>query len=253
LSRSLRIESAGCTDVGRFRQRNEDAFALDDDLGLYMVADGIGGHPNGDVAATTALRAVHRFIADPDTTWPPGITLATLAMDRLAVGVKAANQEIYEACAGQELALRMGTTFLGVLFDDRGMSMAYVGDSRCYRFRDGALEQLSEDHTLLSDLIWRGTPFDVASQHPLKNTLTRAVGIEESVKVSARFEPVRSGDLLLLCTDGLSRPVERQEIADILAEGGELSAIAESLVSRANDRGGPDNITAVLLRARESW
>jgi PPM family protein phosphatase len=247
LSRVL-IESSARTDCGKLRFKNEDRFAVSEELGLFAVADGMGGHPSGDVAAAMALDAVHRFLADPHATWPPETDAATLP---LVAAVKAANQELHKAGKAYEHAQRMGTTFVGALFDGAGVCIAHVGDSRCYRFRDGALALLTEDHTVLADELWKGTPLDVALKMPFKGVLTRAVGIHARVDVSARFENVLPGDLFLLCSDGLSKPVERGEITAILAEAGDLGASAERLIARANDRGGHDNITAVLIRTRE--
>jgi PPM family protein phosphatase len=248
LSRRLHIEAAGRTDAGRVRKRNDDAFALHDDLDLYMIADGIGGQPDGNVAATTALEIVRSYLADPDSTWPPDATATT---DRFSAAVMAANHAIHSTRAGEPPPNRMGTTFAGVLFDEGRACIAHVGDSRVYRFRDGALGLLTEDHTWIAHMLGKGTPIDVAEQVPFKHALMRTVGIEERVKVSTRFERVLDGDLFLLCSDGLSKPVERAEIATILAEAGDLPATVDRLIDRTNERGGPDNVTAVLVRVRE--
>jgi PPM family protein phosphatase len=247
LSLRLHIEAAARTDRGKLRFTNEDRFALAEELGFFAVADGMGGQPSGDVAATMAVEAVRRFLADPEATWPPGIDRGTT---RLVAAVKAANQEIHDAGRGAASGPRMGTTFVGALFEGEGVCLAHVGDSRAYRFREGALSLLTDDHTVMGDEIWKGTPIDVAEKMPFKDVLTRAVGIHARVEVTARFEKVLASDLFLLCSDGLSKPVERQEIAAILAEAGDLAATAERLVARANERGGPDNITCVLVRAR---
>jgi PPM family protein phosphatase len=248
LSRMLHIESAGCTHPGKQRIKNEDRFLLDEGLGLFAVADGIGGHPHGDVAAEMALDAVRRYLADPDATWPPDTDRGTL---RLAAAVKAANQEIHATVQAEPFGRRMGTTFAGALFEEAGAGIVHAGDSRCYRFRDGVLTRLTDDHTFLNEQLQKGVPREIAEAVPFGDVLTRAVGIHERLDVTARFEPVLPGDLFLLCTDGLSKPVEREEIAAILAEAGDLGAAAERLVLRANDRGGPDNVTVVLARALE--
>lgn len=245
MSRPIHIESAGRTHVGRRRTDNEDRFAVLDALGLYLVADGTGGHPRGDMAAKLAISSVSAFFEDPSSTWPPGIDASAM---RLVAGIKVANEEIRRVatrCLGER---PMGATFAGIHVKEDGLCIAHVGNSRCYRFRDRELHQLTEDHTLLHDLLWAGVPLDMAEARPNKHALTRVLGVARSVEVTARYEANKPGDIVLLCTDGLTRVVENNEIAGILAFGGNLDAMAARLIVRANDNGGPDNVTCVLVR-----
>ena len=245
MSRPLQIESAGRTHVGRRRTENEDRFAALDALGLYLVVDGTGGHPRGDMAARLAISTVQSFFDDPSTTWPTGVDASAM---RLVAGVKVANDEIRKVAIRAPGERPIGATFAGVHVRADGLCVAHVGDSRCYRFRDRELLQLTEDHTLLHDLIWAGVPLDMAEARPNKHALTRVLGVRRSVDVTARYEATMPGDIVLLCTDGLTRVVDNPAIAGILAEGGGLDAMAARLITRANDNGGPDNVTCVLVR-----
>ena len=169
---------------------------------------------------------------------------------RLVAAVKVANDEICKVAIKTPGERPTGATFAGVHVKEDGLCVAHVGDSRCYRLRDRELCQLTEDHTLLHDLIWAGVPLDMAEARPNNHALTRVLGIRRSVDVTARYETTRPGNIVLLCTDGLTRVVSNQEVAGILVDGSGLDAMAARLITRANDNGGPDNVTCVLVRWR---
>jgi len=250
----LRIEVAGETNVGMKRTHNEDNFSIIEDSGLYVVADGMGGHASGEVASKMAVDSLKEFFAstahDPERTWPYKMDRAKgYEENRLITGIKLANLRIYEAAQREATKRGMGTTIVVLFAVEEGVYLAHVGDSRSYRVRDGKIEQLTEDHSLLNDYIKmkRLTPEEIAN-FPHKNVIVRALGMKDTVKVDTRFESPRENDIFVLCSDGLSGPVEDHEILEIVTEYEDLSMATSRLIKRANENGGPDNITAVLAR-----
>jgi protein phosphatase len=234
------------------------AHALDDsiieDSGLYIVADGMGGHASGEVASKMAVDALKEFFAataqDPERTWPYKMDRSKgYEENRLITGIKLANLRIYETAQRDAGKRGMGTTIVVMFAVEDGVYCAHVGDSRGYRVRDGKIEQLTEDHSLLNDYIKmkRLTPEEIAN-FPHKNVIVRALGMKDTVKVDTRFESPRAGDVYLLCSDGLSGPVEDPEMLEIIQRHGDLKVAASKLIERANENGGPDNITVVLSR-----
>jgi protein phosphatase len=250
----FRIEVAGETNVGRKRNHNEDNFAIVADYGLFLVADGMGGHAAGEVASKMALDSMMEFFAatqsDPERTWPYKMDRTKgYEENRLITGIKLANLRIYETAQRESKKRGMGTTFVGIFTANDGVYVAHVGDSRVYRFRAGQLEMLTEDHSLLNDYIKmkRLTEEEIAN-FPHKNVIVRALGMKDTVKVDTRFELPVAGDTYLLCSDGLSGPVSDPEMAKILETHGDLKQAAAKLIEKANENGGPDNITCVLVR-----
>jgi protein phosphatase len=250
----LRIEVAGETNVGMKRNHNEDNFSILEDSGLYIVADGMGGHASGEVASKMAVEAMREFFAatasDPERTWPYKMDRSKgYEENRLITGIKLANLRIYEAAQRDPRQRGMGTTIVTIFAVEDGVYIAHVGDSRVYRVRDGKLEQLTEDHSLLNDYIKmkRLTPEEIAN-FPHKNVIVRALGMKDTVKVDTRFEQPKADDLYILCSDGLSGPVADPELLDISAQSPDLKTAATRLIERANANGGPDNITVVLAR-----
>jgi PPM family protein phosphatase len=250
----FRIEVAGETNVGRKRNHNEDNFAIMSDFGLFLVADGMGGHASGEVASKMAVDAMHEFFSqtadDPERTWPYKMDRTKgYEENRMITGIKLANLRIYETAQRESRRRGMGTTFVGIFTANDGVYVAHVGDSRVYRFRDGKLEMLTEDHSLLNDYIKmkRLTAEEIAN-FPHKNVIVRALGMKDTVKVDTRFEVPAVDDVYLLCSDGLSGPVTDEEIASILGEHRDLTVAASKLIERANEHGGPDNVTTVLVR-----
>ena len=249
------VQVAGETNVGRKRNHNEDSFTIIEEENLYLVADGMGGHASGEIASQLAIETIKNFFQatgeDPDSTWPYKMDKTRkYEENRLITGIKLANLRIFEAAQAEAKYRGMGTTVTAVFFVQEGVYVAHVGDSRIYRFRDGQIEQLTEDHSLLNDYMKmkKLTPEEI-EKFPHKNVIVRALGMKETVKVDANFEKPKSGDLYLLCSDGLSGMVPDPEMNDIVQKNGhDLSQTASKLVQSANDHGGVDNITVVLIR-----
>lgn len=256
----LRIEAVGETNVGMKRGHNEDNFGLADKLGLYVVADGMGGHASGEVASKMAVDVMADFFeataADPDRTWPFKMDRSRgYEENRLVTSVKLANLRIFESAQRDPRQRGMGTTLVSLFAVEDGVYVAHVGDSRVYRVRDGQLEQLTEDHSLLNDYIKmkKLTPEEIAN-FPHKNVIVRALGMKDSVKVDTRFESCRANDTYLLCSDGLSRMATDAEIAEIMQNEPNLQVAVQRLIDLANARGGKDNVTVILVRAEEpNW
>jgi protein phosphatase len=228
--------SAGKTDAGRVRRRNEDAFVRDPPL--FVVADGMGGAQAGEVASRLAAAAFREF-HDADGLAPE---------ERLAAIVQEANRRIYERARTDSEVSGMGTTVTAALVGDDHVAIGHVGDSRAYRLRDGRLEQLTEDHSLVADLMRSGrlTP-EEADAHPQRSVITRALGTDPEVDVDTSAVEAQPGDLFLLCSDGLTTMVSDEEILRLVAEAPTLDEAAARLVMAANSGGGEDNVTVVLF------
>jgi protein phosphatase len=254
VTRPLRIEVAGQTDVGRKRNHNEDNFAILAEYGLYVVADGMGGHASGEIASKMAVDTLQEFFAatadDPERTWPYKMDRSKgYEENRLITGIKLCNLRIYEAAQRNSKQRGMGTTLVSLFAVEDGVYVAHVGDSRVYRVRDGKIEQLTEDHSLLNDYkkMKHLTDEEIAN-FPHKNVIVRALGMKDTVKVDTRFETPRAGDTIVLCTDGLSGPVPDERILRITTDSPDLATGAQRLIEAANEAGGPDNVTCVLAR-----
>ena len=253
----LNREVFGATDKGLRRHHNEDAFLVRDDLGLYAVADGMGGHAAGEVAADLAVREVERVVeATRDLsgdTWPDDWDAElSLHGNRLCHAILAAHRKVTGAVIG-DLGLKgMGATVVAVLVDwETGeLTIAHVGDSRAYLSRPGALELLTSDHSWVHEQVIAGLlSAEAARNHPLKNVVTRALGGSQEPTVDVAVRRLETGDRILLCTDGLNTMLDDQEITALLWRQDDLSACAEQLILAANRKGGVDNITVILLRA----
>jgi PPM family protein phosphatase len=230
-------DSAGSTDAGRKRRRNEDSFVIDPPL--FAVADGLGGAQAGEVASRLAA-AVFREFHDADDLAPE---------ERVATIIQEANRRIYERATSDAQASGMGTTITAALVTDQGVTIGHVGDSRAYRLRQGQLGQLTEDHSLVADLVRSGrlSP-DEADAHPQRSVITRALGTDPEVDVDSFTADVEAGDVFLLCSDGLTTMVDEDRIAETIAGSSSLEAATKALVKAANRAGGEDNITVVLFR-----
>ncbi|XXX80210.1 protein phosphatase 2C domain-containing protein [Sorangium sp. So ce134] len=250
----LAIEAAAQSDVGRRRSRNEDSFAALPYLGLFMVADGLGGNAAGEVASRMAIEVVKSCFEEEDDledTWPYGAARPRHRDEvRLVLSVRRANRAIYEASQQKDEMRGMATTFAGVLLGPGMAYIAHVGDSRVYRMRGGRLERLTRDHTLLEELLRDGDGAleTLEALSDRANAVTRALGCDESVAIESRVEATAPGDVFLVCSDGLWGPVPEERIAGVLRAHGELSLAASLLVDLANEHGGPDNVTCVLAR-----
>ncbi len=254
MNRPLRIEVAGQTDVGRKRSHNEDNFAIMAEYGLYVVADGMGGHASGEIASKMAVDSLQEFFAatadDPERTWPYKMDRSRgYEENRLITGIKLCNLRIYEQAQRNAKQRGMGTTLVALFAVEDGVYIAHVGDSRVYRIRERRIEQLTEDHSLLNDYkkMKRLTEEEIAN-FPHKNVIVRALGMKDTVKVDTRFEAPKVGDVMLLCSDGLCGPVTDEQLLEIVHGSRDLPSASQRLIEAANENGGPDNITCVLAR-----
>jgi protein phosphatase len=249
-----RILAAGTSDVGRKRTHNEDYFALVESEHLYLVADGMGGHSSGEVASQLAINTMSEFFqatsADPEATWPYKMDKTRgYEENRLVTGIKLANRRIYEAAQREQRLHGMGTTIVSLLCVHDQCLIGHVGDSRVYRVRANALEQLTEDHSLLNDYMkMKSMTQEEVENFPHKNVIVRALGMKETVKVDAILDSPQPGDTYLHCSDGLSGQISPEEMRDIVLRTKDLKAASQALVDRANENGGPDNITVLLCR-----
>jgi PPM family protein phosphatase len=247
------VSAFGLTDVGRKRRHNEDAYLLDAERGLFVVADGMGGHAAGEVASRITVESIQEYIAATDeeheSSWPFGFnSRVSLEGNRLTTAVEKANEKVMRAVQNRPELKGMGTTVVAALFDADRATLVHVGDSRAYLFRDGELRRLTDDHSWVQEQVKAGILSEVeAKSHPLKNVVTRALGGATYVSVDLIEVPVRSGDRFLLCSDGLTGMVPDEDLfARFRSEDG-LEKTVRELIDVANDRGGVDNITAILV------
>ncbi len=252
----LRVKACGLSDVGLTRAHNEDYFEIDPQHRLYVVADGMGGHSHGEVAAQLAVNSIRDFIAktaDRDTTWPFGMDARLQRHSNLLkMAVRMAHDHVLRAISKDGSLYGMGTTVVGLLLASGTAAVAHVGDSRAYRMRDGRLDQLTQDHTWVNEQVVAGfLSKEQARSHPLKNVVTRALGGESDVLVDVREIEVQAGDLYLLCSDGLTGMLSDADIRDRLGSGRSLHEICRGLINDANARGGIDNVTVVLLAVED--
>ena len=237
----LRAADTTCkTDTGRQRRDNEDnAFAR---APVFVVADGMGGAQAGEVASRIAVEAFEQGL--PDDGSPE---------ERLATRVRQANNQIYERSRADRGRAGMGTTLTAAYVDDAHVAIAHVGDSRAYLFRDGTLQRLTQDHSLVDELVRRGKlTEEQAAEHPQRSIITRALGPEPDVEVDTWTYPARPGDVVLLCSDGLTSMISEERVRETLAANDNLDAAADALINEANEAGGRDNITVVLFRLEEA-
>lgn len=243
------IESAHCTTTGR-RTNNEDAYLDDARLGLFAVADGMGGYEGGEVASDLAVKAMRGFYArlasDDNATWPFGLDPA-LGLDEnaLAVAIRLADSEVAARKTGRLAS--MGSTVAAVAVRDGRAVIGHVGDSRVYLLRGGRLRQLTRDHSLYEDMRAAGMEVPPREQFPHANVITRALGMRPQPGAELGAEALRDGDVFLLCTDGLTEALDERRIAEALGAMAPAAA-CEALVRGSFDNGARDNITAVVLR-----
>lgn len=239
------------TDMGP-RKMNQDHLGWWPELGLYVVADGMGGHNAGEVASHLAVEAIHEFIAETaktaDITWPFGLEVKnSIEVNRLITAVRLANRKIYsEGSKAAELS-GMGTTVVAALVAGDRVALVSVGDSRIYRLRDGALEQLSSDDTWLASVLGAKEAEDADPAHPLRHVLTSVVGTKDDLKPESREEELKSGDRFLLCTDGIHGRLDSTALASVLKGATSAADSATKLVDAALTRGTTDNATALVF------
>jgi PPM family protein phosphatase len=252
------IEHFGLSDVGRRRTNNEDSIMVDADSQFFAVCDGLGGQNAGEVASRLAAETLQVFIAkshrEKDITWPYGLTM-DLSFDgnRLFTAIGLANKTVYRAADGKPEYTGMGTTVVAALFRESVVTVGWVGDSRCYRIHGGAVQQITEDHTWVNMSRKNGTLTAAeADRHPWSHVLVKAVGGRDSVEPEIVEQRMDSGDLLLLCSDGLTGMLRDEEIGALLTPfPASMEEGARKLVDAANEAGGKDNVSVVLLRYTE--
>ena len=260
-STRLEIRAVGLSDVGRKRKLNEDTFAAADNLGLYVVADGMGGHAAGEVASRLAVESIERHmagLAQGDATAPSDAP--TLSLDqnlppparKVINAIWMANQEIVRVTRKDHSMRGMGTTVVMAYVQGRRVYIGSVGDSRAYLVRDAEITQLTDDHTFVNEQVRAGTltPAE-ARRHPARNILTRAVGSQDEVDADVVVHDLEAGDMILLCSDGLTTMIDDEDILEVVKrQGGDIERACRALIDLANDRGGDDNITTILIQAR---
>lgn len=252
------IEIGARSDVGRMRSNNEDSFKVVPELNLAVLSDGMGGEAHGEVASHMAAEGVAEYCTqaahDPST--PPAAEIRPELAEhtnRLVSAVVTANQKIFDTAQKNSTHRGMGATVVAVWVNDQRMSLAHVGDSRAYLLRSGELQQLTEDHSLVAEQVRRGIiTQEQADTSENASVLLRALGIEQEVQVDADEHLLMEGDIVLLCSDGLTRMVTEPEIASTLLTHQGLEEAADRLIALANEYGGADNITVVLVRAKGS-
>ena len=252
-----RFRSAARTDVGMKREHNEDSFLVNEDLGLYVVCDGMGGHAGGETASRLAVQTVEkelisaRLRTDDPFTSTAGLEHTPLA-NALQEAIEGACSIVYRTSRSQPELLGMGTTCVALLLHGDVAVVGHVGDSRAYLVREGAIRQLTEDHSLVNEQVRAGLlTFEEAKHSRLRNIITRSVGFEEDVLVDVIGLETKPGDRFLLCSDGLCNLVEREEIRITLASERDPGDVCRSLVGLANERGGDDNITVIAVERTE--
>jgi len=249
----LQISARGVTDVGRRRDHNEDAFLVDADLGLFVVADGMGGHAGGGTASALAVETIRARMraaceAAPALFADPGAPGSSRLPELLRQAVEEACRSIYHAAQEDPSLAGMGTTVTAALLVKDSGFVAHVGDSRCYLARGEQIFQISEDHSLVNEQLKAGAiTEEEARSSRFRNIITRSVGFEEEVLVDVMGLEVKTGDTLVLCCDGLSNLVADDEICRIATDG-PLAEAPEKLVALANERGGDDNITVIVVK-----
>lgn len=250
----MKFEIAARTDVGKKRANNEDQFLIDQDGGLFIVADGMGGHNHGEVASKMAVDVTHdamkKFMLNGQKTILGKIDPRfSERANQLASSVRLANQFIFESAKSNPKHQGMGTTIDAVLIQKSKVSVAHVGDSRIYLVREGNLRQITQDHSLVADQVRQGLlKQEEAEKSPMKNVLTRALGVDANAEVDLIEADCYNGDVLIGCTDGLDKMVSGGEILKAVQQMKTPKMIAEHLVDLANAAGGIDNVTVVVAQ-----
>lgn len=249
------LEAFAISDPGRVRKTNEDSYVCNDMLQLYVVADGMGGHSAGEVASRLAVEAIEGFVLrsheDSDFSWPYGIDpQLSLGGNRLRTAVHLANRRVFRTSESRDDYAGMGTTVTATLVSGDTLSYAHVGDSRLYTLNEGRLEQITRDDSWVATLLANEPTLKKSdlARHPMRHVLTNVVGARDQVDVQLAELSLSPGMLFLLCSDGLYGMADEETIAAVLAGGGPLEEMGRALIETANEHGGHDNITAVLIR-----
>lgn len=251
----MRAIASGMTDVGLQRDHNEDSYAVLSEYDLFIVADGMGGHRAGDVASRLATESIADFFRSTsreDATWPFHFdTSLSEEENRLQAGIRVANRQIFERSIRSRDCAGMGTTVVGALFSKKKnrIYVGHVGDSRAYRVRKGSISQLTRDHSLFNDYIMAMPELTEEQRAELpRNVITRALGMNDSVAVDLISDEPQPGDVYLLCSDGLSGMLSDDQILQIVSSTDEVPEMCRRLIAKANENGGEDNITALVIR-----
>jgi serine/threonine protein phosphatase PrpC len=254
-----KIKSVGMSDVGRVREHNEDTIGVDADIGLFVLADGMGGYNAGEVASGIAVKTIMSLVKEAleKQNMAPADRTTGLARPSIVLrdAIIRANKIIYQTAKTQPQCEGMGTTIVACLFFDNRVAIAHVGDSRLYRLRANRFEQLTMDHSLLQELVDRGFYSPAEAQRATnKNYVTRALGVEPTVEVEVHEQAAQKSDVYVLCSDGLSDMVEDEDIhLTISTFNASLETVAKQLVQLSNDNGGRDNISIILAAVIESF
>jgi PPM family protein phosphatase len=251
----LRAVACGLSDRGMQREHNEDSFLVLNEYNLFLVADGMGGHRAGDVAsriATDTIADFFRSTATEDVTWPFHFdTSLSEEENRLLTGIRVANRQILDKSERVRECQGMGTTVVGAMYSPQKsrIYIGHVGDSRCYRVREGQIRLLTRDHSLLNDYLLAMPELTEEQKNELpRNVITRALGMQRDVTVDLQADDAQAGDVYVLCSDGLNGMLRDEEILELVGDGRDLQRAARNLIDHANANGGEDNITVVLIR-----
>lgn len=241
------VEYYGISDIGKLRSLNEDFFAANEEYSYFLVADGMGGHNAGEVASSEAAKEVERYISEHWNTQEGKVKLFCDA-------IKNANAAIYKMAITDQAMEGMGTTLDVCYFSGNNVDIFHIGDSRVYLISNGAIRQLTTDHSLVEELVQNGSiTREQAKTHPQRNVITRALGTEPGISIDVIKETLASDDLILMCSDGLNIMMDDEEIRNIITRADSLENAAYELVKQANENGGADNITVQLIRYKEAY
>lgn len=249
----FRVRFSGVTDIGRVRDHNEDNLLIAQDKPLAAVSDGMGGHASGEVASSIAVQTIDEYYrstaTDPPISWPFRVPQLHIERDRMATAIKLANTRIFATGRGDPSKKGMGCTVDGIFFSKGRFYIGHVGDSRVYRIRRGQIQQLTEDHSLLNDYRrMKEMSGEEVENFAHKNVVVRALGLSEQVYVDILVDEYQRDDLYLLCSDGLCGMLEDETMLATATRFNSIDTAATTLVQQANDAGGNDNITALLVR-----
>ena len=251
----MRLRVGAATDVGQVRKLNEDAYTIIPRQGVFVVCDGMGGAAAGEVASQMTIETIQKVLISNDNNAAPVSPAGYLARtERLAEAVRESNRAIYELAQEDRKKAGMGTTFVGVWVEDNIASVAHVGDSRAYLWHRDQIEPITEDHSLVEAQVKAGViRRDQVEESKVRSVLLRALGQEPQVQVDVSEMPLQPGDYLLLCSDGLTRVVPDSGLSRAITALREPQRICDYLIQTANSRGGPDNITVVVVQVLGSF
>jgi serine/threonine protein phosphatase PrpC len=259
MSLRAKLRFVGLSDTGKVREHNEDTIAFDPDIGLLVLADGMGGYNAGEVASGIAVKTIVNLVRESVEREDLSVHDGESGMSRPSIilrdAIHRANKIIFQTARTQPQCEGMGTTIVAALFFDNKVAIAHVGDSRMYRLRNDKFEQVTMDHSLLQELVDRGFySAEEAQRAANKNYVTRALGVEPEVEVEVQEAPVHKGDYFALCSDGLSDMVEDDDIHLTIATfNASLDTVAKQLIQLANDNGGRDNVSVVMAHVVDSF